>query len=253
MILDKFKLDGKKAVVTGGTKGLGKAISLALAQAGAELALVSRRDNPDLRAEIEALGQGCMHYAADLAERFQTKRVISELADQMGGVDILVNNAGMIHREAPEDFPLDAWDKNLEINLHSAMILSQAAARIMIPKGYGKIINVASILSFQGGVNVPGYAASKHALLGLTRSHSTAWAAKGVNVNAICPGFFATDFTQALQEDPDRTKALMNRVPAGRWGNPGEDIGGAAVYLASAASDFVHGASLAVDGGWLAG
>ncbi len=252
MILEKFKLEGKKAVVTGGTKGLGKAISLALAQAGADTALVSRSDNPEFRSAIEALGGKCWHHKADLSERSQTREVIPALYKLMGGLDILVNCAGFIHREPVEDFPEQAWDTNLEVNLNAAMILCQAAARVMLEKGRGKIINVASILSFQGGLNVPAYAASKHGIVGLTRSCSAAWAAKGINVNAICPGFFATEFTQALQNDPDRTAALMSRVPAGRWGNP-EDIGGAAVYLASAASDFVHGSNLVVDGGWLAG
>lgn len=251
MILDKFKLDGKKAVVTGGTRGLGKAIALALAQAGADISLVSRGDNPKLREEIKALGRSCRHYKADLSDRTQTKKIIPSLAEQMGGLDILVNCAGIITRVPNEEFPESAWDFNMEVNLNAAMLMIQAAARLMIEKGYGKIINVASILSFQGGLNVPAYAASKHALVGLTRSCCNAWADKGVNVNAIAPGFFATDFTQALQDDPERSAALMGRVPAKRWGNA-EDIGGTAVYLASAASDFVHGATLTVDGGWLA-
>ena len=251
MILDKFKLDGKKAVVTGGTKGLGKAIALALAQAGADIALVSRGDNPELRDEIKALGRLSWHHVADLSDRAQTRKIIPSLAEQMGGLDVLVNCAGIITRRPNEEFPESAWDANLEVNLHAAMLMNQAAAKLMIEKGHGKIINVASILSFQGGLNVPAYAASKHALVGLTRSCCNAWADKGVNVNAIAPGFFATDFTQALQDDPERSAALMGRVPAKRWGNA-EDIGGAAVYLASAASDFVHGATLTVDGGWLA-
>lgn len=251
MILDKFKLDGKKAVVTGGTKGLGKAIALALAQAGADIALVSRGDNPELRDEIKALGRLSWHHVADLSDRAQTRKIIPSLAEQMGGLDVLVNCAGIITRMPNEEFPESAWDANLEVNLHAAMLMNQAAAKLMIEKGHGKIINVASILSFQGGLNVPAYAASKHALVGLTRSCCNAWADKGVNVNAIAPGFFATDFTQALQNDPERSAALMGRVPAKRWGNA-EDIGGAAVYLASAASDFVHGATLTVDGGWLA-
>ena len=251
MILDKFKLDGKKAVVTGGTKGLGKAIALALAQAGADIALVSRGDNPELRDEIKALGRLSWHHGADLSDRAQTRKIIPSLAEQMGGLDVLVNCAGIITRMPNEEFPESAWDANLEVNLHAAMLMNQAAAKLMIEKGHGKIINVASILSFQGGFNVPAYAASKHALVGLTRSCCNAWADKGVNVNAIAPGFFATDFTQALQDDPERSAALMGRVPAKRWGNA-EDIGGAAVYLASAASDFVHGATLTVDGGWLA-
>lgn len=251
MIIDRFRLDGKKAIVTGGTQGLGKAISLALAQAGADVAVVSRTDNPELRSEIESIDRKCWHYAADLTDRAQTKGIIPNLVTQLGGLDILVHCAGMIHREPNEDFPEKAWDSNLEINLNAAMVLNQTAAKIMMARGYGKIINVASILSFQGGLNVPAYASSKHALIGLTRSNCNAWADKGVNVNAICPGFFATDFTQALQDDPERSAALMGRVPAKRWGDA-EDIGGAAVYLASAASDFVHGANLTVDGGWLA-
>ena len=251
MILDRFKLDGKKAIITGGTKGIGKAITLGLAQAGADAGLVSRKDNPELRTELEAMGRKCWFHAADLSRREQSKSIIPSLSEEMGGLDILVNCAGMITRQPVEDFTEADWDATLETNLSSVMLLCQGAAKIMLAQGTGKIINVASILSFQGGLNVPAYASSKHAMVGLTRSCANAWAGRGLNVNAIAPGFFATELTQALQDDPVRSASLMTRVPAGRWGNP-DDIQGAAVYLASAASDFVNGTTIAVDGGWLA-
>ena len=251
MILDKFKLDGKKAVVTGGSRGIGSGMARALAQAGADLAIVSRKDNPEVRAELAALGRICLHHEADLSDRAQTKAVFPALADKLGGLDILINCAGITTRVANEEFPDADWDLTLETNLSQIMILSREAAKIMLPKGYGKIINVASVLSFQGGINVPAYVAAKHGVVGLTRSCCNAWAGRGINVNAIAPGYFATDLTQALKDDPERSAALIERVPAGRWGAP-DELGGVAVFLASAASDFMHGSTLVVDGGWLA-
>ena len=251
MILDQFRLDGLTAVVTGGTKGLGQAMARGLAQAGADLALISRNPNPDFEKEITSLGRRCVHYPADLTNRTETRKVIPDIIDELGDVNILINDAGLITREEIVDFPEEAWDSALELNLTAAFLLSQAAGRRMIKNGSGKIINVASILSFQGGLFVPSYAATKHALLGLTRSLCNAWASKGITVNAIAPGFFQTEFTEALQKDPGRSAQIIGRCPTGRWGKP-EEIAGAAVFLASPASNFVNGVVLSVDGGWMA-
>ncbi len=250
MILDKFRLDGRVAVVTGGTQGLGRSVARGFAEAGADVALVSRNNNPQFLREIEDLGRQCMHYPADLADRSVTKRVIPDIVEKMGRVDILVNNAGYISRAEIADFPESDWDKTLELNLSATFLLSQAAGRFMLEQGCGKIINIASILSFQGGLYVPAYAASKHGVVGLTRSFSNAWASRGVNVNAIAPGFFETELTSAVKNDPNRSAGIVSRTPAGRWGDP-DELAGAAVFLASEASDFVHGAILSVDGGWL--
>ena len=251
MIIDQFRLDNCVAVVTGGTKGLGRAIANALAEAGADIAVVSRRNNPELESIIAACGKKYIHHPADLSQRDQTRRVMPELVEKMGTIDILVNNAGTIYRAPAKNYSEDDWDATLEIDLNAAFILSQAAGRQMLAKGRGKIINVASILSFQGGLNVLAYAAAKHGIAGLTKALATAWAKNGINVNALAPGFFETKFTEALQKDPVRSQSIIARTPAGRWGKP-PDIAGAAVFLASAASDYIHGAILPVDGGWMA-
>ena len=250
MILDDFRLDGKIALVTGGTKGLGRAMALGLAQAGADLALVSRSPNPELAAEIESLGRRCFHHVADLTEREQIKGVIPAVAGEMGGLDILVNDAGINRRYPVTEFPEEEWSRVLEIQLNATFLLSQAAARIMLEKGRGKIINIASVLSFQGGLYVPAYTAAKHAVVGLTKSFANDLASKGINVNAIAPGWYATELTAAVKDDPARYKSILDRIPAGRWGDPSE-LAGAVVFLASKASDYVHGTVLAVDGGWL--
>jgi len=251
MILDAFRIDGQVAVVTGGTKGLGKAIALALAEAGADVAVVSRTPDPDIENDILALGRRYMHHKADLTKRGHTRKVIPAVLQQMGGVNILVNNAGIIRRSAAVDYSEKDWDETLEIDLTASFILCQAAGRIMLEEGQGKIINIASVLAFQGGINVVAYAAAKHGIAGLTKALANDWAIKGVNVNAIAPAFFATEFTEALQHDPDRSKAITSRTPAARWGDPRE-IAGMALFLASPASNFVHGAILPVDGGWMA-
>lgn len=252
MILDKFRLDGKIAVVTGGTKGIGKAIALALAEAGADIAVVSRSPQSDIEKAVLALGRRYMHYAADLTQREQTRNVIPAVVETMRDLDILVNNAGICPRTAAVDYSEADWDATLEIDLAASFILSQSAGRIMLKKGSGKIINISSVLAFQGGINIVAYTSAKHGVAGLTRALANDWASKGVNVNAIAPGYFATEFTEPLQEDPERAKLIIGRTPAGRWGDPLEDIAGAAVFLASPASDFVHGVILPVDGGWLA-
>lgn len=251
MILDKFRVDGQVAVVTGGTKGIGKAIAKALAEAGADIAVVSRSPHQDIEKIVLALGRRYMHYAADLTNRHRTKGVIPAIVERMGDIDILVNNAGIICRASPEDYLEEDWDATLEIDLTATFILSQACGRIMLKKKRGKIISVASILSFQGGLNVSAYTASKHGVAGLTKALANAWAGKGINVNALAPSFFATELTEALQKDPDRSRSITMRTPAGRWGVP-EDIAGAAVFLASPASDFINGVTLPVDGGWMA-
>ncbi len=250
MILDKFRLDARVAVVTGGTQGIGRAIALALAEAGADIAVISRRPHAKTAESILGLGRRYMHYAADLTQRDQTRGVIPAVAAKMGDIDILVNNAGIIRRSPALDYTEADWDATLEIDLTAPFLLSQAAGRMMLPKRRGKIINVASILAFQGGLNVTAYASAKHGMAGLTRSLANDWAGKGVNVNGIAPGFFATEMTEALRKDAERFRSITARTPAGRWGDPA-DIAGAAVFLASSASDFLHGVMLPVDGGWM--
>jgi 2-deoxy-D-gluconate 3-dehydrogenase len=251
MILNQFRLDHQVALVTGGTKGLGRAIAIALAEVGANIAVVSRSDSPEVEQAILSLGRRYFHFPADLTRRQETGRVIPAVVETLGDVGILVNNAGIIRRSPAKDYLEHDWDATLEIDLSAAFLLSQAAGRIMLQKKRGKIINVASIISFQGGLNVAAYAAAKHGIAGLTKALANDWAVHGVNVNAIAPGFFATELTQALQNDPVRSESIKARIPAGRWGVP-EDIAGAAVFLAAPASDFVHGAILPVDGGWMA-
>jgi 2-dehydro-3-deoxy-D-gluconate 5-dehydrogenase len=251
MILDKFKIDGKVAVVTGGTKGIGRAIAIGMAEAGADVAVVSRTPREDVAGEVRDLGRKYMHYSADLTRREETRAVIPSIAGKMGDVNILVNSSGICPRTPAKDFPESDWDATLEIDLSASFILSQAAGRIMLEKGKGKIINIASVLAFQGGITIPAYAASKHGVAGLTKALANEWASQGVNVNAIAPGYIATEFIEALMKDPVRSKALLERTPAGRWGDP-VDIAAAAVYLASDAADYVHGSVLTVDGGWMA-
>ena len=250
MVLDKFRLDNQVAVVTGGTKGIGRAIACAFAEAGADIAVVSRRPNPEVEKYVRDLGRRFFHYHADLTKRNETKGVIPAIVEKMGDINILVNNAGICPRAPAEDFPEEFWNATLEIDLSAVFILSQAAGRVMLRRGKGKIINIASVLSFQGGLNVPAYTSAKHGVAGLTKALANNWAAKGINVNAIAPGYFDTELIEDLKKDPERSKSLLSRIPAGRWGNA-EDIGGVAVFLASAASDFLHGVILPVDGGWL--
>jgi 2-dehydro-3-deoxy-D-gluconate 5-dehydrogenase len=251
MILDRFRIDGQVAVITGGTKGIGKAISLALAQAGADIVVVSRTPNQEIEASIISLGRRYFHYAADLTKREETKAVIPSVTERMGDVNILVNSSGICPRKPAKDFLESDWDATLEINLSASFLLAQGAGRIMLRKGKGKIINIASILSFQGGINIVAYSAAKHGIAGMTKALANEWAGRGINVNAIAPGYIATDFIDALMKDPDRSQKILGRTPAGRWGDPA-DIAGVAVFLASPASDYVHGTVFPVDGGWMA-
>jgi 2-deoxy-D-gluconate 3-dehydrogenase len=252
MILDRFRLDGRVAIVTGSSRGLGQAIAVGLAEAGADVALVHRSDSTETADRIAALGRRSTTIRADLADRTAIATIIDRTRAELGAIDILVNNAGIIRRAPLVEFTEQDWDDVMDVNLRSLFLLSQACVRVMLEQGRGgKIVNVASMLSFQGGIRVPSYTASKSAVLGLTRLFANELAAQGINVNAIAPGYMETDNTRALREDPVRNQAILDRIPAGRWGSP-EDIQGAAVFLASDASRYMHGYTIAVDGGWLA-
>ncbi|UVO54147.1 2-dehydro-3-deoxy-D-gluconate 5-dehydrogenase KduD [Sphingomonas sp. SUN039] len=246
-----FDLSGRVAVVTGANTGIGQGIAVALAAAGADVACVGRSPCDETVAKVEALGRRGVFIAADLSSIEPVQRVVDEAVEKLGAIDILVNNAGIIRRTDAVDFSEADWDAVVDTNLKSVFFLCQAAGKHMIARGHGKIINIASMLSFQGGVRVPSYTASKSGVAGLTKLLANEWAAKGINVNAIAPGYIATNNTAALQSDEQRNKSIMDRIPAGRWGSP-DDMGGAAVFLASSASDYVNGHILAVDGGWLA-
>jgi 2-deoxy-D-gluconate 3-dehydrogenase len=246
-----FSLDGKTALVTGGNVGLGQGIALALAKAGADIVSVARRDSDETVSRVEATGRRAVSIRADLGSTASIEPVLEE-ATAFGPIDILVNNAGIIRRADAVDFTEADWDAVMDVNLKVLFFLTQAVVRRMIGEGRGgKIINIASMLSFQGGIRVPSYTASKSGVAGLTKLMANEWAKHGINANAIAPGYFATDNTRALQDDPDRNREILGRIPAGRWGDPA-DLGGAAVFLASSAADYVQGVVLPVDGGWQA-
>ena len=246
-----FDLSGRVAVVTGANTGIGRALAVALAGAGADVALVGRTPAEETATHIRMAGHRATIIGADLSTIDPVQEVVDRTIAELGGLDILVNNAGIIRRADALEFSEEDWDAVIDTNLKSVFFLSQAAARHMVDKGHGKIINIASLLSFQGGVRVPSYTASKSGVAGLTRLLANEWAGKGINVNAIAPGYIATNNTAALQGDETRNRQILERIPAGRWGEP-SDLGGAVVFLASAASDYVQGHVLAVDGGWLA-
>ena len=246
-----FDLTGRVAAVTGANTGIGRGIAEALAAAGADIAAIGRSDPAETLAAVKALGRKAAWVQADFGAKPDNMAIIKEVVDKLGGLHILVNNAGTIRRNNSIDFTEADWDAVIDVNLKSVFFLSQAAARHMIPNGGGKIINIASMLSFQGGIRVPSYTASKSGIAGLTKILANEWAASGVNVNAIAPGYFATNNTAALQADVKRNAEILARIPAGRWGDP-KDLGGAAVFLASGASNYVQGVILPVDGGWLA-
>jgi 2-dehydro-3-deoxy-D-gluconate 5-dehydrogenase len=251
-ILDRFSLDGKKALVTGAASGLGAAIALALAEAGAVVACHGNRRRADATAnQIQAAGSQAQSFSADLSQADGAEKLFNAVTDSLGAPEILVNNAGMIHRNTAEAFEADAWSTVLQVNLTSVFRLSQLAGTEMLKQGRGKIINIASLLSFQGGIRVPAYAASKGGVAQLTKALANEWAGRGVQVNAIAPGYFRTENTSALQNDETRNRQILERIPAQRWGEP-EDLAGAAVFLASPASDYVNGEVLVVDGGWMA-
>jgi 2-deoxy-D-gluconate 3-dehydrogenase len=246
-----FDLSGKTAVVTGANTGLGQAIVIAFAAAGAKVFGVGRSSMAETEAAVKGAGGSFTGITADLSTLEPIERIVSEATGE-GRVDILVNNAGIIRRADAIDFTEDDWDAVMDINLKMVFFLTQAFARQMLADGQGgKVINIASLLSFQGGIRIPSYTASKSGLAGLTRLLACEWASKGINVNAIAPGYFVTNNTEALREDADRSASILARIPAGHWGNP-SDLGGASVFLASKAADYVHGVVLPVDGGWLA-
>lgn len=257
-ITDQFTLHGRVAMVTGPRTGIGHAITLALAEAGADIVTVSRGDCTETREKVVALGRRCRTLRADLATSQQAdiEALVDQAATETGGIDILINNAGIIGRGAALEVTQDSWQEVLHVNLTAPFFIAQAVARqLVMRKGRaernGKIINIASLLSFQGGINVAAYTASKSAIAGITRLLANEWAPHGINVNALAPGYIVTKATAALSEDPIRSKEITERIPAGRWGRPA-DLQGASVFLASPASDYVHGIVLPVDGGWLA-
>jgi 2-dehydro-3-deoxy-D-gluconate 5-dehydrogenase len=253
MILDKFKLDGKIALVTGASGGLGQAMAIALAEAGADVVCHGHfaGEADETCAKIEKIGRQNFAVSGDMSDKDEPKSLVEQTIEKFGRIDILINNAGMIRRAPAVDFSEEDWATVLEVNLSSIFRLSQAAAREMIKNGGGKIVNIASLLSFQGGITVPAYTASKSGVVGLTKAFANEWAKHNVNVNAIAPGYMATNNTTALRADETRNRQILERIPAGRWGEP-EDLGGAAVFLASPASDYLQGHILVVDGGWMA-
>ncbi|MGO3885876.1 MAG: 2-dehydro-3-deoxy-D-gluconate 5-dehydrogenase KduD [Mycetocola sp.] len=252
MILDRFRLDGRVALVTGSTRGLGQAAAIGLAEAGADLALLDRGDAAETAERVRATGRRVHLIRRDFATATpeELSAAVDEVIGTLGGVDILVNNAGTIRRAPAAEHPVADWDEVLAVNLDSVFHLSRAVGVHMLGRGSGRIINVASMLSFQGGILVPGYAASKHAVAGLTKALANEWAASGVTVNAIAPGYMATDNTAPIRADAAREQSILSRIPAGRWGEA-EDLQGAFVFLASDAASYVTGAIVPVDGGWL--
>jgi len=252
MILNKFKLDGKVAIVTGASTGLGQGMAIALAEAGADIVGVDYVPCTETKQKIESIGRRFLEIQANLMTIEPINMIIEKTIQEFGRLDILVNNAGIIRRCDAIDFTEKDWDDVLAINLKTVFFFCQAAARQFIKQGTGgKIINIASMLSFQGGIRVPSYTASKSGVAGLTKALANEWAKYNINVNAIAPGYMATNNTQQLREDPVRSTEILSRIPAGRWGTP-EDLQGAVVFLASDASEYVNGCILNVDGGWLA-
>lgn len=252
-ILDQFRVDGKTALVTGSRRGIGMAMALALAEAGADIIGVSasmEQTGSKLEQEVTALGRKFKGYACDFADRKALYAFVEQVKKDFPVIDILVNNAGTILRKPAVEHPDEYWDKVMEVNLSSQFVLSREIGKEMVARGSGKIIFTASLLTFQGGITVPGYAASKAGIGQLTMALANEWAGKGVNVNAIAPGYIVTDNTEALRNDRDRYEQILGRIPAGRWGEP-EDFKGAVLFLASAASEYVHGSIILVDGGWM--
>lgn len=252
MILDSFKLDGKVAIVTGASTGLGQGMSLALAEAGADIVGVDYVDMPETAEKVEAMGRKFLGIKANLMSIEPIQGIVDKAVETFGRIDILVNNAGIIRREDAINFTEKDWDDVMNINVKTVFFFSQAAAKQYIKQGTGgKIINIASMLSFQGGIRVPSYTASKSGVMGITRLMANEWAKHNINANAIAPGYMATNNTAALRADEERSAAILDRIPAGRWGLP-DDLMGPIIFLASSASDYVNGYTVAVDGGWLA-
>ena len=252
MIIDRFRLDGQVALITGGNRGLGLGIAAALAEAGADLVSVQRSaDTAALAERVAAAGRRLLPLALDIADPDAAQQALAATLERYGRIDILVNNAGIQRRAPATDFPLADWEAVIDVNLNAVFRFCQVVGRELVRQKRGKIVNIASLLALQGGITVPAYAASKHAVVGLTKALSNEWAGHGVNVNAIAPGYMDTDLNVALRADPVRNRAISERIPAGRWGTP-EDMAGAVVFLASPAADYIHGHLLVIDGGWLA-
>lgn len=251
MILDLFKLDGRVALVTGAGRGLGQSMAIGLAEAGADIIAVSSSGKCD---EVETLvrqtGRQFWSIQCDLSQPTDRVGLIERATEKAGRVDILVNNAGISHRHPPEEYPMSEWHQLMEVHLHASFDLSQQAAKPMMARGRGKIINIGSVMTYQGGFNIPAYAAAKHALAGLTKSLANSWSRQGINVNCICPGYFETSMSHVLQDDPVRGPQILDRIPVGRWGQP-DELAGLCVFLASDASNYMHGSCIAIDGGWL--
>ncbi len=251
MILDQFKLDGRVAIVTGSSRGIGQALAWGLAQAGADVACITRSGSAsDTRQLVEGCGRRFADIAADLGDPDARPGLVQKVVDELGRVDILVNNAGVTHRHPPSEYPLDEWRYLLEVHLHAAFELSTQASEFMAIRGRGKIVNIGSLMSFEGGLNISAYTSAKHALAGLTKSLATSWASQGINVNCICPGYIETELAGPLQSDPVRGPQILDRIPAGRWGQP-DELAGLCVFLASHASNYMHGSIIPIDGGWL--
>ena len=252
MILDLFKLDHRVALVTGASRGLGQAMACGLAEAGADIACVSRSgDDAAIRSHVESLGRRFLGITADLADPAQRVGLVDRVVGGLGRIDIFVSNAGSGTRFPPEEYPLTDWRELLEVHLNAAFDLSQQAARHMLQRGRGKVILIGSVMSYEGGLNIPAYAAAKHGLAGLTKSLAVAWSGRGINVNCIAPGYFETNMANSLRTHPIRGQQILDRIPAGRWGMP-EELKGLAVFLASDASNYMHGSVVPIDGGWLA-
>ncbi|MGG3282975.1 2-dehydro-3-deoxy-D-gluconate 5-dehydrogenase KduD [Paenibacillus solani] len=249
--MNSFDLSGKTAIVTGSARGLGQAIAIALAQAGADVVAVSMNTSAETVEAIRGFGKKASEIQVDLSDHSKLQQTFDQALELTGQVDILVNNAGIIRRTPAKDHSKQDWLDVIDLNLNTVFLLSQLAGRHMIERGSGKIINICSMLSYQGGINVPGYTASKHGIAGLTKALANEWAASGIQVNGIAPGYIETDNTAAIRQDEERLTAITDRIPAGRWGKPA-DLGGPAVFLASSASDYVNGHVLCVDGGWMA-
>ena len=245
-----FDLSNQVALVTGGSRGLGKGIAKGLASAGANIAIVNPSIDPTTVAEIEQLGVKCKGYSFDLRNVDDYELLIEDVVNDFGGLDILCNNAGVQKRHPAVDFPKTDWDFVMDINCDAVFFMCQKVGKLFIKQGHGKIINIASLLSYQGGLTVPAYAASKSAVMGFTKSLANEWARFGVNVNGIAPGYMNTDMNTAIKNDDTRNRQILERIPANRWGTP-DDLVGTAIYLASPASDYLHGCTIAVDGGWM--
>lgn len=251
MILDSFKLDGKTALVTGGNKGIGKSYATALAEAGADIISVSyEKDFSEIEEIVTSLGRKFYGYSSDFSNRESLYEFIKNVKQNCGNIDILINNAGTILRNPIVEHSDEYWDKVIEVNLNAQFILTREIGKGMVERGSGKVVFIASLLSYQGGITVPGYAASKGAIKQLAQSFANEWAAKGVNINAIAPGYIATDNTAPLRADEKRNKAILERIPQGKWGTP-EDLMGTVVFLSSKASDYLNGSVVLVDGGWM--